>query len=186
MPAIVAIPRKNIRFPRNEYVGRRIYFITICTENRLPIFQNAARAKTSIELLKSVSSSMHFHVHAFCMMPDHVHILVEAKTDTSDLVKFVARWKQSTGYSFRHELPPRFWQRRFYDHALRRAEDSESVAWYIWMNPVRKGLVAQPQQYPFSGSFTVEWPRGMPNIAAWVPPWEAKARAQANANEGTR
>ena len=83
-------------------------------------------------------------------MPDHVHILVEGKNATSDMVKFVAQWKQTTGYLFPHELPRRFWQRRFYDYVLRRAEDSDPIAWYIWMNPVRRGMVGEPQQYLFS------------------------------------
>ena len=178
---MVVVPRKKIRLARHEYVGRRIYFITICSEDRRPIFQNPNRAKAAIESLKIVSSSMNFLVHAFCVMPDHVHILVEGKTSTSDVVKFVAQWKQSTGYLFRGELARRSWQRRFYDHILLRAEDSECVAWYIWMNPVRKGLAADPKQYPFSGSFTVEWPRGAPTCAIWVPPWKTIQ----NPDEGT-
>jgi putative transposase len=177
--------RKSVRLDRNEYVGRRICFITICSENRRPIFQNADRARVAIESLKRVSDSVGVFVHAFCLMPDHVHLLTEGKSVASDMVKFVAHWKQSTGYLFRHELPRRFWQRRFYDHVLRRAEDSETVAWYIWMNPVRKGLVHEPQQYPFSGSFTVDWPRSNPPSTTWVPPWKVE-EAEENVREGTR
>jgi putative transposase len=109
------------------------------------------------------------------MMPDHVHLLVEAEIVTSDLVSFVAKWKQATGYLFRQELPQRLWQRRFYDHVLLQAKDSDAVAWYIWMNPVRKGIVSEPQQYPFSGSFTVEWPKVCAPSTPWLPPWKASA-----------
>src|SRR5260370_39642910 len=131
-------PRKNIRFARQEYVGRRIYFITICSENRCPIFQNASRATTAIESLKRVSDSMVVLVHAFCVMPDHVHIRVEGKSATSDMGKFVAQWKQSTGYLFRHERPRRFWQRRFYDHVLRTVDVSDPIDLYICINPFRR------------------------------------------------
>src|SRR5215471_4679135 len=177
------VPRKDIRLARNEYVGRRIYFVTVCSEKRFAIFQNPCRAKAAIESLDRISKATDILVHAFCVMPDHVHILVEGKNATSDVLRFVAQWKQSTGYTFRHELPRRFWQRRFYDHALRHPEDCESVAWYIWMNPVREGMVARPQEYPFSGSFTVAWPKAKPRITMWVPPWkgerEEKARGDA-------
>lgn len=169
------VPRKDIRLARGEYVGKRIYFVTICTEQRRPIFRECGRARIAVEELRKVADRMHVLVHAFCVMPDHVHILVEGKTLTSDLVRFVRQWKQGTGYMFRRELPPRFWQRRFHDHVLRRAEDSESVAWYIWMNPVRKGIVAEPQAYPFSGSFTVEWPKTPPHEPSWMPPWKLAA-----------
>src|SRR2546423_5073217 len=152
-------PRKEIRLPRDEYIGPKIYFITICCEDRFPIFNDGALAKIAIEALRRISESQKFLVHAFCIMPDHVHFLLEGTVATSDIVIFVARWKQFTGYAFREQLPPRFWQRRFYDYVLRKADESEAVAWYIWMNPVRKGIVGGPEQYPFSGSFTVEWPK---------------------------
>ena len=164
--------RKNIRLVREEYVGRRIYFVTVCAERRERIFQDSVRARAAIEELRKVSAKADVLVHAFCMMPDHAHLLVEGRTAQADIVKFVAQWKQSTGYIFRHELPRRFWQRRFYDHVLRTAEDSEAVAWYIWMNPVRKGIVAEPAMYAFSGSFTVEWPRRVAPKEAWIPPWK--------------
>jgi putative transposase len=172
------VPRENIRLARHEYLGRKIYFVTICTEGRRVIFQDANRDTAAIAALRKVSEAMNFFVHAFCLMPDHAHILVEGKTFASDLVKFVAQWKQNTGYTFRDELPRRFWQRRFYDHVLRRPEDSDVVAWYIWMNPVRKGIVAEASMYPFSGSFTVEWPKTAAAVGVWVPPWKTK--------EGTR
>ena len=179
-----AAPRKEIRLPREEYVGKKIYFITVCAEERRPIFLDGNRANISIEALKRISQSMHFLVHAFCIMPDHVHFLVDAKNASSNLIRFVAQWKQLTGYLFRHELPRRFWQRRFYDHVLRKAEQSDSVAWYIWMNPVRKGMVTEPQQYPFSGSFTVDWPKVSAPAVSWLPPWKNHTNWQAAACSG--
>jgi putative transposase len=168
------VPRKQIRLPPEEYLGLGTYFVTICSEERLPIFQNAKRALAAIEALRRVSDSTQFLIHAFCLMPDHAHFLVEGKRPGSDLVKFVARWKQMTGYLFRHELPPRFWQRRFYDHVLRSVDDSDPIAWYIWLNPVRKGIVAEAHEYPFSGSFTTGWPKTSVPAKPWFPPWKAK------------
>ena len=168
-------PRKQIRLPPDEYIGRAIYFVTVCSQHRVPIFDQSWRCERAIEELKRVSSAARFLVHAFCIMPDHAHLLVEGQTSGSNLVGFVARWKQTTGYIFRHELPRGFWQRRFYDHILRHAEDSDRVAWYIWMNPVRKGIVAAPQNYPFSGSFTVPWPNTFPQENGWIPPWKEGA-----------
>jgi REP element-mobilizing transposase RayT len=42
------------------------------------------------------------------------------------------------------------WQRSFYDHPLRKDEDLLKVAEYIIYNPVRKGLVEDWRDYPFS------------------------------------
>jgi putative transposase len=121
---------------------------------------------------------MHFLIHAYCIMPDHTYILAEGSTPDANLTRFVAQWKQSTGYLLREVTGTPIWQRRFYDHVLRKATDSEAVAWYIWMNPVRKRMVAEPKQYPFSGSFAVEWPKMPLADTRWQPPWKGEKRTR--------
>jgi len=168
-------PRKDIRLPRDDYVGKRIYFLTICSEKRRPIFLQSEYAGAVVEELRKVADRLKVLVHAYCVMPDHVHLLIEGRTAETDVVRFVAQWKQGTGFRLREVLSRRFWQRGFYDHILRRAADSEAVAWYIWMNPVRKGLAAAPEKYPFSGSLTVEWPRNVVPARSWEPPWKQES-----------
>jgi hypothetical protein len=48
----------------------------------------------------------------------------------------------------------RLWQRYGYEHVLRNDEATMSVARYILENPVRAGLVARVEDYPFAGSCT--------------------------------
>jgi REP element-mobilizing transposase RayT len=103
-------------------------------------FEPRHRCHTAVEALKRVSGSMHFLIHAYCIMPDHAHMLAEGTTPGGNLARFVAQWKQSAGYLPREETSARFWQRRFYGRVLRKATASDAVAWYIWMNPVRKGI----------------------------------------------
>ena len=45
------------------------------------------------------------------------------------------------------------WQINYYEHVLRKAEDTKGVAYYIFNNPVRKGLVEDFKDYAFLGSF---------------------------------
>ena len=78
-------------------------------------------------------------------MPDHVHILVEGQESASDLRRFVKALKQRTGFLYQREVHEQLWQKKFYDHILRRNDAPDTVAWYIWMNPVRKGICAQPK-----------------------------------------
>jgi REP element-mobilizing transposase RayT len=126
MPFVI---RKNIRLPSDHYIGQCVSFVTICCEDRLPIFRSPPRCQTAIEALKRVSDPMHFLVHAYCIMPDHSHILAEGNTPDANLVRFVSKWKQSTGYSLRDAASTPIWQRRFYDHVLRKGTDSDAVAW---------------------------------------------------------
>src|SRR5579859_8047341 len=165
-------PRKPIRLPPDEYLGTAYSFITICCRHRQPFFKDPRRGHSAVEALKHVASSTHFATHAFCLMPDHVHFLLEGVSPSADLMTFVGRWKQQTGYVLRNDLPKGFWQRRFHDHILRCDENPESVAWYIWMNPVRKGLVSQPQDYPFSGPFPAQPTNVSEPSTPWLPPWK--------------
>ena len=61
---------------------------------------------------------MHFMIHAYCIMLDHIHVLSDGASPYSNLTRFVAKWKQSTGYLLRDEASTPIWQRRFYDHLV--------------------------------------------------------------------
>lgn len=67
--------------------------------------------------------------------------------------RFISSYKQSTGYYYKKETGDLLWQINFYDHVLRKEEDTISVAYYILGNPVRKGLVEDYRQYELLGSF---------------------------------
>jgi len=133
-----------------DYKGQYAYSITICTHNDTPIFTDEQVVKLVLESVYSVCSKEQFRVLAYCFMPDHLHLLLMGE-EKSDLVKTMKAFKQISSYRFRksHGIP--LWQRGYYDHILRKGEDLEIVANYIWANPVRKGLAESIVDYPFSG-----------------------------------
>jgi putative transposase len=164
--------RKNIRLHPIHYQGRWWFFITICCESRNPVFTDSKNALDLISCLKITAERRRFGVHAFCVMPDHFHALFEGIAPESDLLLFVQNFKQASSrkYAKFHGAP--LWQKKFYDHILRPKDSPEAVSWYIWMNPVRKGLCTQPTQYLFSGSFTEEWQKKLQPRELWVPTWK--------------
>ncbi len=88
----------------------------------------------------------------YCFMPDHLHLLLKGETHDADLKKFVRIFKQRSGYIFKQKKKCKLWQPSFYDHVVREEEDLLEVARYIILNPVRRGLVDNYKDYPFSGS----------------------------------
>jgi len=167
-------PRKNIRLPPDRYTGKNIYFITICCHDRRPVLRDAGVVPEILATLRDLCSRQEFAVHAYCFMPDHLHLLCEGLSDRSHLVDFLGRFKQRTAFEYRSTANGRLWQDRYYDHILRRADAIEDVAWYIWMNPVRKGLCSGPREFAFSGSFTLPWNQTVPPAHHWQPPWKQK------------
>jgi hypothetical protein len=55
---------------------------------------------------------------------------------------------------------------------LRPSDAIEDVACYIWWNPVRKHLCANPREYPLSGSQTLDWMKHSWLAPRWQPPWK--------------
>jgi putative transposase len=105
-------------------------------------------------------------------MPDHLHFLAEGTASVSDLRQFAKSFKIKTSRQHSRDAGERLWQREFYEHILRSADSVESIAWYIWMNPVRKGFVAIAQEYPFPGSFSgMKMPTTW-TAPGWCPPWK--------------
>jgi len=92
-------------------------------------------------------------VFAYCCMPDHAH-LVLSPPHAQSLPAFVGEWKARCYQARRRRgaMEP-FWQRSFFDHALRTDAELHAVVAYVLENPVRAGLVGDRRDYPLSGSF---------------------------------
>ena len=132
-------------------------------------------------------SAVHkFLLHAWCVMPDHLHLLVKGATLDADLRDFIFRFKQQTAFQFAKRFGNRLWQKNYYDHVVRPKESIDSIFWYIWMNPVRKGFCIDPRDYLFSGSETVDWKRKEPVRESWTPPWKSATGNDPDANRKPR
>ena len=165
--------RKNIRLPRACYIGQQWYFLTACTEARIRRLQYADLVDEHLTILRQKARGKSFAIQAYCFMPDHLHLLVSGLQASSDCLAFINGFKQISAYRFKQRAGQRLWQHKPYDHILRPHERWEAVAYYIWMNPVRKGLCKRAEDWPFSGSDTVDWRRVLsPPEQLWVPPWK--------------
>jgi putative transposase len=187
--------RKTIRLDPSRYLGRNIYFLTFCCEGRARVFGNADRALWIVEMIRKEAvdrieaqprkeaahlkvaptkenTKDEFLVHAYCAMPDHVHVVVEGASDGSDVGRFVKAFKQVTAFYYKQETGERLWQKKYYDHILRGSDSLDAVMWYVWLNPVRAGLCEDARSYAYSGSFTLDWNGKSLSVEKWVPPWK--------------
>ena len=135
-----------------DYVGTYSYFLTICTNQREALFLDHALADLVVAQFRRTSGEMAFAVLAYCVMPDHLHLLVHGRHQTSDFRRFVKRLKQSTGQRYSHRAKRPLWQEGYYDRVLRPEEAEAMVARYVIENPVRAGLVDRVFDYPHVGS----------------------------------
>jgi putative transposase len=164
--------RKNIRLAPRNYAGYGIYFVTICCHKRIPHFADTSFGHVALGQLMALSTRHCFLLHAFCLMPDHLHFLSEGNSRQSNLLGFVTAFKQRTAFAHKHRGQGPLWQTKFYDHILRARDKLELVACYIWANPVRARLCEDAASYPLSGSQTLGWKKLCANSNLWEPPWK--------------
>jgi putative transposase len=140
------------RLPSFSYIGRHRYSLTFCVHNRRQVFADDRLVTLMLEQISRAAHDLGFAILAYCFMPDHLHLLVEAQTDDANLVKFAHALKQRTGFAYLRTSPHILWQKGYFDHVLRDDELTEVVARYILENPVRGGLCKVPREYKYSGS----------------------------------
>ena len=135
-----------------EYVGLHRYFLTFCTHNRQRHFVVPERVNLVLTQIVRIASDTCFAIVAYCFMPDHVHLVLEAQSDASNCLEFIRRATQFSGFYFKQTFGMRLWQRYGWEHVLRNNETTLGVARYTLENPVRAGLVRRVEEYPFCGS----------------------------------
>ena len=100
--------RKHIRIEDYDYSTPGAYFITVCVNDRKPIFWNvgAATCRPNLSKIGSVVETAilqipeHYpavSVDKYCVMPDHIHILVDISSKLS-LSLFVKQLKQESSF----------------------------------------------------------------------------------------
>jgi putative transposase len=139
-----------------SYVGLHRYSLTFCTDERQRLFTDAAAVEIVLRQLVRASGEQKFAVLTYCFMPDHLHILCEGTSDDSDCKRFIKAFKQYSGYYYSQKFHRTPWQRYGFEHVLRDDEVTIDVARYILGNPVRAGLAATVEEYPYVGSLVYE------------------------------
>jgi REP element-mobilizing transposase RayT len=143
-------PGRLADFP---YVGKHHYSLRFSTLARRRVFESAAVASAAIAQIQQTCAEEDFAILAHCVMPDHVHLVLEGLCDTSDLRRCVKLTKQRVEYAARKQFGVHaLWQVGYYERILRSHHALETAIRYVLDNPVRAGLVKRAEDYPFSGS----------------------------------
>ena len=140
------------RLQLDHYRGRFTHFLTACAYQRRNAFTNTELPLAATDQLLRACRKHGFADIAHTFMPDHVHVLVEGLRPDSDFLKWLDLWRQLTGFYERSRTGNYLWQEGYWDYTLRDQESVPGIASYIVWNPVVAGLVATPEEYPFTGS----------------------------------
>lgn len=161
--------RKDTRLKSWNYAGDAWYFVTICCAGRAKLFGEAVdedgvplaqhpspedvavgscrillspEGESCAEALRCARvSRRQIHVVDFVVMPNHVHLIAEArqgKGRATDLGEFVHYVKSSATRSIRKRRPGiTVWQKGYHEHVIRDEADYRRIAEYIADNPAK-------------------------------------------------
>ena len=176
------LPDGTIRKLRRNWneVGHA-HELTFCCRHRLPLLSKDRSRRWLIEALAAAREVHDVELWAYVIMPEHVHVLLWPRHPNYDVALIRKTIKQSVarraiGY-LRANAPQwlerllvvergrrfhRFWEAGGgYDRNVEREEAAWIVVEYIHANPVRRGLVATPTEWPWSSA---RWYAGEPEV----------------------
>ncbi|HEU4670915.1 MAG TPA: transposase [Dyella sp.] len=150
MAPIASPGHRALRKGRVSVPGQ-IYLLTTVTAHRTPWFLDPDAAGLACRQMIEPMTWGDARPLGWVFMPDHWHGLVELGP-RDDLALVMNRFKARISKQLcRHLQGDRLWCRGFHDRAIRREEDVRAVARYVVGNPLRAGLVAQLEDYPYWG-----------------------------------
>jgi putative transposase len=121
--------------------------------NREKVFLNRGDYERYLSFLLKYSEEKRAAVLAYCLMPNHIHLLVRPSEETA-LPKMMQGITlcYSKYFNGKNGRTGRLWECRYHSTVI----DEESYLWsvskYIENNPVRAGIVRRPQDYPYSSA----------------------------------
>jgi 8-oxo-dGTP diphosphatase len=91
-----------------------------------------------------------YDLAAWVVMPNHVHMVIQPHESLSESIRWLKIATASRANKIIGISNGPFWQREYYDHWIRSEKEFLSIVHYVEKNPVSAGLVALPEQWPWS------------------------------------
>ncbi len=149
-----------------------LHFITFSCFHRLPFLDAPGPRETFEAVLERTRARHQARVYAYVLMPEHIHLLIN-EPPLILVAQFLKALKQITSRRLRGNRR-QFWQDRYFDANIYGEKARSEVIRYIHRNPVKRGLVALPEQYRWS-SFN-HYATGGRRIVEIESEWTARTR----------
>ncbi len=145
------------RYLRPKCDGASIFFTVTLADRESDLLVREIDALR--QAVRQTLAERPVRIDAWVVLPDHMHCVWTLPEGDAD---FSTRWsviKARFSRAMPHVARRRshaarrehgIWQRRFWEHHIRDAEDFRAHVRYCWINPVKHGLVSDPAEWPYS------------------------------------
>ena len=119
------------------------FAITILAHQRRSLFTRTANADLMLEVLSRYRTQDRYQLHAFAIMPDHLHVLITPSSEHT-LSRCIQYIKGGFSHTIRGQFKGEVWHPGHYEHRIRNQEDFINQQLYIAKNPERRHLSDYP------------------------------------------
>ncbi len=127
-----------------------VFFLTInCLERGVDVLCCEQVANSIFDAADHYLRTGMWGPRLLLLMPDHIHLITSLNLRERPMRNIVEPWK-----GWLRKQTQIAWQRGFFDHRLRNEEEMRTKADYVLMNPVRKGLVQSPEEWPWQRTWS--------------------------------
>jgi len=139
---------------RRDFVEGTYYHVTSRTNNKIEIFSGGVGRKMILVVLEEAKEKYKFRLANFCIMPTHIHLLIQP--DPAASLSSIMHWiklHSAKSWNFIQKTTDHVWGNRYFARPIKDDHDFEVVMNYIDQNPIEAGLVKTASQWPASGAF---------------------------------
>ena len=148
---------------------RDMRYLTFCCWNKLPLLADDGAKEIVVDHLTLSKDRLGFVLYAWVVMPDHVHALIHPDVTVASVRRILSAFKTRTARLLLGRIRDvgdpvlkvlidrtgghHFWMPGGgYDRNIHSREEFYEKADYIEQNPVRRGMVQRPEDYPWSSA----------------------------------
>jgi len=121
-------------------------------------------AQVVVDSLEKGVELGHYELHAWVILPNHVHLLLTPLVPVSSLMGSLKRASAVRANEILHRTGLAFWQDESFDRLVRDEAEFRKILRYIESNPVAAGLVTTAEEYQWSSVGRPRRPRQAPSL----------------------
>lgn len=155
---------QTINFIKEDYILPRkartkstsnIYHVVIRGADRQQIFEEAYDHKKYLDILKFYKEECNFEIFAYCLMSNHIHLLIHTPNTPIDTVFRRINTRYAVWFNMKYNRTGFLQQGRYYSEPVEDYKYLMNVVRYIHQNPYNAGLEQCPgAAYPWSSIYS--------------------------------
>lgn len=134
--------RKNIRLKNYDYSTLGMYFVTICTQDRIEILGRIRDKKIKLTEQGKITQKYlnnidvvyaGIKIDEYIIMPNHIHMIIEINSSTGISVsRIIKQYKEKVTKQIGYSI----WQKSYYEHIIRNENEYYKIKQYIQNNVI--------------------------------------------------